>query len=448
MNLYRIGWLWIALVCCPHLTYAGLLLEQAVDVSLGYQPSIALQEQVVFARRGQLKAAEGVFDTSVHSAVSQTQNRNLRLATGLPHHVVQCEVGASRIFQSGLRVTPLLSSAMIREFGQARTYNNSASIEFIYPLMRGREIAAVQTKANYHLEAEELRLLHQRMLVAQQVALAYWDLLMRQHMLQLWQQAKQRLKHRYSKSKDLLEAYQMTYDELFLQAKTQWLQSKQQLALSMNLSLKNQAMLDVLSSSFPEPKKREENMDELLSHVREKRADYQAIEKDQKGFGESILLARDAMRWRMDLGVTVRYQGWRGRNTATISGPNTSVSLRMDLPWQNRVASSQMVIAQSSEQQQAVQKNALLRQICTEINLKMSKLNLIVQRINRIQASVKSYELALSTQVDAWKWMDIHDRYVSAQVRDVQARSDYAKGLVQLRFAAGELLLDGRVNAN
>jgi len=416
-------------------------IEQAVNITLHHQPDVEVQQQIVRARQGQLQAAQGTFDTQLYSNISQTTNRKVHINTGLALDTLQCDVGLNRTFESGLRVSPLLSAAMIREFGQAKFFNNSASISFVYPLMRGRDISSIQTQASYHLEAAELRLQHQRMLNAQQTALAYWQAQVTQQIALLWQKAQERIQ---TKQDPLFVAYQATYADFSLQAQTQWLQARQQLAVTMNLALDQITTLNQLSSHFPKPKS-VPSVTMLMNDVPMKRADYRAFEKDRQAFSESVVLARDAMRTRMDVGVAVRYEGFRGLNNSNISGPNTSINLSMDLPWQNRVAKSQVAIAQSSEQQQAVQRDALLRRICNEIDVLSKAITLYQQRIQKTSMASTSYLKALNTEKDKFRWMDIHDRYISSRIRAIQAQGDYAKTWIQLRFAAGDLLVDGQL---
>ena len=469
----------------------GLRLVDAIRTTLELHPFIELQQLAVVDARGQLQEAGGQFDTTVNATTIRHRQELPFSVTddlaSLTNHT-SYSVAVSKQFRSGLTVTPGISLTRTAEttlppsvaslLEQVPNESN-LSVSIAQPLLRGRGrevVTAIERMNEIELEALDQDLVQLRSERALVSVIGYWEYLAALRTLEVMQASESRSLELLERTQELIDAGNRPASDLTqaqanlsghisqrLAAEQNLFEAGHFLALSLGLTTNDVNMPPPPLDDFPSIREDETPSSvALIQEALQRRSDIAATRDRLRQDRVGLTAAQDALRPRLDLSASAGYSGLDVGSSfdkfitpfwASVSGPNASVTLTLDLPVGNDSAKGQLVQSRSALDQRTVGLADLERTIRSNVLVARDGLIRSAARVRSSQAAAELYrtaiideqlrqELGLSTVIDL---IVTEERLTESLREEISARLSYASAIATLRYETGSLLRPGPV---
>ena len=473
----------------PTLESTGLKLVDAIRITLELHPFIDMQELAVVDAHGRLQEAVGQFNTTVSaSTIRHRQEIPISVSddlASLTNHT-SYSVQLSKQFRTGLTVTPGVSLTRTAETTlppsvasllEQMPNQSNLSVNLTQPLLRGRGrevVGALERINEIELEAADQDLTQMRSERALVSLVSYWEYLAALRTLEILQSSESRSRELLDRTQELINggsrpASDLTQAQANLSGHiSQRLAAEQSLfavghvlALALGLTTNNVNMPPPPADDFPPVADGEApSSAALIQEALNRRSDIAAarnrLRQDQVG----LTAAQNALRPRLDLSASAGYSGLDVGSSfdkfltpfwASVSGPNASVSLTLDLPVGNDAAIGQFIQSRSALSQRTVGLTDLERTIRSNVLVARNHLIRSAARIRSAQAAAELYrtaiideqlrqELGLSTVIDL---IVTEERLTESLLEEISARLSYASAIASLRYETGSLVRPG-----
>ena len=469
----------------------GLRLVDAIRTTLELHPFIELQQLAVVDARGQLQEAGGQFDTTVNATTIRHRQELPFSVTddlaSLTNHT-SYSVAVSKQFRSGLTVTPGISLTRTAEttlppsvaslLEQVPNESN-LSVSIAQPLLRGRGrevVTAIERMNEIELEALDQDLVQLRSERALVSVIGYWEYLAALRTLEVMQASESRSLELLERTQELIDAGNRPASDLTqaqanlsghisqrLAAEQNLFEAGHFLALSLGLTTNDVNMPPPPLDDFPSIREDETPSGvALIQEALQRRSDIAATRDRLRQDRVGLTAAQDALRPRLDLSASAGYSGLDVGSSfdkfitpfwASVSGPNASVTLTLDLPVGNDSAKGQLVQSRSALDQRTVGLADLERTIRSNVLVARDGLIRSAARVRSSQAAAELYRtaiideqlrqgLGLSTVIDL---IVTEERLTESLREEISARLSYASAIATLRYETGSLLRPGPV---
>ena len=473
----------------PTLESTGLKLVDAIRITLELHPFIDMQELAVVDAHGRLQEAVGQFNTTVSaSTIRHRQEIPISVSddlASLTNHT-SYSVQLSKQFRTGLTVTPGVSLTRTAETTlppsvasllEQMPNQSNLSVSLTQPLLRGRGrevVGAIERINEIELEAADQDLIQMRSERALVSLVSYWEYLAALRTLEILQSSESRSRGLLDRTQELINggnrpASDLTQAQANLSGHiSQRLAAEQNLfaaghvlALALGLTTNDVNMPPPPIDDFPPITDGEApSSAALIQEALNRRSDIAAarnrLRQDQVG----LTAAQNALRPRLDLSASAGYSGLDVGSSfdkfltpfwASVSGPNASVSLTLDLPVGNDAAIGQFIQSRSALSQRTVGLTDLERTIRSNVLVARNHLIRSAARIRSAQAAAELYrtaiideqlrqELGLSTVIDL---IVTEERLTESLLEEISARLSYASAIASLRYETGSLVRPG-----
>lgn len=482
-----LGGVVLALACAavPARAQEGLTLDEVLRTTLSANADIRRATWEVERQAAGVRVAGGPFDPQLSAAVASAEERSpLFGAENVPgiqsSNTVTYGLGVDQPFRSGLVVSPSLSFSRQDAVGQALGPRNQAvaAVGLTLPLLRGRggglavagERAAVM---RHSASASELEFARSRALLA--AAEAYWSYVAAHARLTVLRETEARSARTVEQTRTLVEADQRPRVDLLpleanlasrraarISGERGLIAARQELGRAMGIAPAEVMRLPPPSTGFPTgPGAAGIPADSgLVQRALQLRPDLQAARRQHDATRDLLGGYRNETRPRLDLSVTLGYQGLEAGDEwsryvspfySDLGGMHTRLEMTYGMPLRNRLAEGQARQGYAAEQQAALAYAELRRQVELDAasaleTLQRSAEELVLfgeaARLHglALESEQRRYQLGTSTIFDI---LTAEEGLTSATLSEIEARRSYAISLARLRHQTGMLLVGG-----
>lgn len=474
---------------------------QAAQSTLQHHPLIRYQEAQIDVNRGLKQQASAPFDTVVQGALQQGRTTTPLTATRQEENALigasgtdertdltQATAGASRLYRSGITLTPTVS--VIRQVDNiaspqgVNTANYNLQIQF--PLLRGRGrqvVAAQETAATIEVNASVFDLTNQISQLLTGVVNSYWNLVASQKLLAIAREAEDRARTDLENTQTLVNADQLPRENLNavnagvaqaaavrISAEQSLIASRYQLALDMGLTSQDILISQVQpAEDFPNPAILSsqgispESLRQYTEDALHNRSDYLALEQRIEEQKVLVAAAKNRLLPQLNLVVNSGFNGLQeGRRLKdiftssgnNIFGPNASAGLSYNFAPRNDLAKGLYLQTTAVEAQLEAQHFQLQRSIGAAVASAVQALRNAALEALQAHQAVEYYRASLAGQREKYHLgsasvidvITVEERLTTTMTREVQAQQAYALALVQLRTATGTIIAPGQSN--
>jgi outer membrane protein TolC len=477
----------LALACAaavPAGAQEGLTLDEVLRTTLSANAAIRQATWEVERQAAGVRVAGGPFDPQLSASAASAEERNpLFGAENVPgiqsSNTVTYGLGVDQPFRSGLVVSPSLSFSRL-DAGQTLGPRNQAvaAVGLTMPLLRGRgggmavagERAAVM---RHSASTSELEFERSRALLG--AVEAYWSYVAAHARLKVLRETEERSAKTVEQTRMLVEADQRPRVDLLpleanlasrraarISGERGLITARQELGRAMGIAPAEVMRLAPPSTGFPTgPGAAGIPGDSgLVQRALQLRPDLQAARWQHDAARDLLSGYRNETRPRLDLSVTLGYQGleagdeW-GRYVSPfysdLGGMHTRLEVSYGMPLRNRLAEGQARQGYAAEQQAALAYAELRRQVELDAasaleTLQRSAEELVLfgeaARLHglALESEQRRYQLGTSTIFDI---LTAEEGLTSATLSEIEARRSYAISLARLRHQTGTLLVGG-----
>jgi outer membrane protein len=475
---------------------AGITLEEAVRLTLQYDPAIKRQEAAVRSQEGVLQESGGPFDavfsgSASYSYASEQLTQSQKLLTGatdVASHAGTFALQLARAFRSGPSLSPFVDLAYegTRYTGLTTTtfgvspsnlYTSRAGVGFALPLARGlgtSSVRAVETAARHGRDAERLALDHQVAASALATIQAYWDVRAAQETAAItarWVDSQVKLTEL---TRGLIQADELPRAEISRaqaaeararaelgEAKRTLHGARVALALAAGVAATgDDATLPGARDDFPAPPDVSMLTDPVVAQLGDRavaeRADVAAAVLRERAGAAAEEGARADVRPRVDV-VARAYVTARddGRPFSAWNGPGAEVSLEAERPIGNNALLGQWLARQAESSQARIAAADLRRQVVLGVVESAGALKEIAERVRQAEAAVGFARATVEAELERFRTGEstLIDTVLTEQQQTeselvlVAARRDLFQEIARLRFQAGQLAPGGKPGA-
>lgn len=469
-------------------------LMEAMQITLERHPAIQIELRQVDISRGALRVASGQFDTQIQYDLSQSRTnspltqlqRGQYAQLGLDvsnqsSNLTTAEFNAQQLFRSGITASPVIQTNRDTDNLANHLGLNQSKIAFqvVIPLLRGRGrdvVAAQENAARINLHAALYDASHTVAQTLGNAAIQYWSAIGAARNLEIARNSESRGNNYTDDVRTLIEADRVPRAELNqlqanvanrtaqrIAAEQQVLAAQQALALAMGLGADEVKQMAIPTDELPDwphdspPSITPQLVDQFVGEALRRRADLLAVRDRQHSAEILVPAARNQLKPVVNLTVNSGYAGlWEGRNFAKIAGsafykvkgPDAYAQITYRFPVQNNVAAGQLIQAEASYQQAALQQSDLARQISSNVITAMTSLSNNVARLKMAREAVRYYQLALDGENEKFRRgfgslvdvLTMEDRLTGALSQQLAAQVDFATAIENLRFSTGTFL--------
>lgn len=461
----------------------GLTLERAVTRALEHGNDLQVARARVLGLRGQALAAAGAFDLQVGASVAGARQNALEPGeTGLvaaDTRTAEYSLQASRLLRSGITLAPSVTVSRVTAAGVTTAdASSSVSLDVGVPLLRdrfGRSSSAPEAAARLLAAAGDHDVRAVTAWAAYTAAGAYWDYAAAWARQRVYADAEARAARRVDETQILVrgderpaadlaavEAALASARQLRIAAEQEVEEARTQLGLTLGMGLAETAALGEPATAFPAPAPGETGdaeLDRLVRLALERRGDLQATSMELRSDDLLLRAARDGMKPRLDLHLSV---GYAGRQLAggygglveplfrDVPGLNAGVRMEYQLPGARSEARGLAAQGEAARAEKQLDVQELQRQIATGVAVALHGLArsaAVVSETDRAAALYRTTvenerarsRLGASTLFDATY---AEDNLTTALLSVVAGRQSYARALAQLRYETGTLTHD------
>jgi outer membrane protein TolC len=457
---------------------AGLSLTEAVELALGHDPNLRLEEARLRSARGALLSSRGTFDPVVSTGVSEVStNDPVTEESSKQQSLTGTSFDLKKRFRNGFSLEPGLDLLRTDTTGPGAVNVGTFSLTLRQPLLRGRgrtALAAPELSAERQVAAGELDL---RLVTAERVlavATQYWLTRAAALNLGILRETEDRARELLETTRKLIEAdvtpaAEVVQVEANLAAKEasriggerDLFEARQGLGREIGLDRRAIAALPLPSDGFPAlpstaaPGAAEQ--DRFVAAALERRADLLAA-RERRSAAEILRRAGDnALKPQLDLVVTPSYTGLvEGNEPGSFFSPlyrnvpGTSAEFGITLSWPtaNSLARGQLAQLESTREQTTLLEDLVEKQVSADVPVALDAVARHAQQLERASEAVRLFERTVineekklragtSTLIDL---ITQRDRLTSARQAEVSAQLSLAVALLQLRFETGTLV--------
>jgi len=464
---------------------AGLTLLKTIETTLSNNPAIAIQKQQVALQEGALKVQSGTFDTVLQSGIDVTRSDSpLKQAqiTNSDHLTSESQtvsVGASKLFRSGLSVSPTVQTSRVDSGVDGDTIATTTDLVFTvaYPLLNGRghEVTgAGEMAAKSDLEAAFHSLNHTISGAILSSGRLYWSYLASYRSLEILRESESHAKQLVEDVQKLIDADQMPANEI-LQLKANLAdkranrisgelalkQNRETLGVALGLDPEIIRQLPIPSDNFPDiDAVAMDQLDRVAAYIDfalDRRGDllanYQTLQSSQILLGA----ARNGLKPNLDLVVSAGYQAleegsnfddWWAGIYNNIPGPTASISLSYQFPLRNQQARGQLAQNKAIYDQTQIRTQELKRQISSDVLLALENVRHSILSLRQAQIATSTYQLAVENerkklQLGFSTLLDVissEDRLRNAHLNLIALKQQFGAALLEIRFQIGSLI--------
>jgi outer membrane protein TolC len=473
----------------------SITLDSVLRRALTANPNVVFQGIQVLAEEGNVQQALGAYETEANLGFSREGGRRpLRkqdvdtfATAGLPEtradriNNAEYRAGVTRTLRSGaeLEATATVNStaSTLSEASSTPTpRQTTAGLRFgiRIPLLRnagGLQNATALKAREIEHDASIEDLLQTSSATVLAVVQAYWDLTARQLRAGILKESEQRASDLAAEIEKLVAADQIPGAELDLaQASTgekraSRVAEEQALQAAWNTLgrlLQSDTVDDVLDAalkmdSLPELDQRAADfanrMQSKYRDALEKRADVRAARLREQAALIQVRAAEDTLKAQIDFVGALNTNGLAEGTSAprfdmSRPFPTLNIGVQMRMPLESTAARGLVTTRLSAHRQALVRLQEAEGNVGSALTTAASSLRRIVRRHEDTAAAVLRYEqavkneyikrkLGLATLIDV---INVQDRLDNARLQLLQQRQEYASGIAQVLFDAGELV--------
>jgi outer membrane protein len=505
---WRGGLALLALGCCAQLAFAqatpqqspGLLLIDAIRLSLRQNVNTLLQEQQVVTNEGSVLQQKGPFDPQANVTLTRA-----RTATTLPSYEEDplMAAGITNVFQEKTDVTTntySLSKMFLNgwtvngSYGITSTVDNfnnilydiqnggretSGKISFgvTAPLLKNAGVATVGAPlfaAQAQLEAARYSLVFTNSQTVLGATVDYWAYLSARKNLDIAISAEQNAQTLVEQVQKLIAADENPASDIDLAvasradrsasrvaAEQAVIDTRRVLARQMGMSVQQMFKLPLPADDYPDFDVDKidfaRDTERLVLLALEKRADLESNRQLKLAAGYLVTAARNNLKPELDLSVGGSYAGLaEGANIDAYErayytnryGPSFNVSLSFTWPIGNSQARGALISALAQESTAVITIRDLEATIASNVTTEVAGLKHSVQQLAESVESVRRYTTALKNELTKRQAgtatlldvVNMEDRLVAAQLSEISAHQAYAVAIAQLRYETGTLV--------
>jgi outer membrane protein len=472
---------------------AGITLLDALRSTLQNQPLIGVQQAQITINRGIKLQASAPFDTLVRSSITQN-HVNTPLSSfaasqiGLPpdsfnqvSDLTNYTFSLGKQFRNGITVAPTYGISRDVDNTINPALNNSMlSFVVTVPLLRGRGHNATAPATEDAAVAEvDASLLDLNQLIAEllaNTATSYWNFVAAKKLLAIASDAEQRGGVYVDNVRALIEADHVPHSDLNevaanladraanrIASQQQLVAARQQLSLDMGTSARQMITVADAVDDFPvaedqvlpvdTPNSLQYYLEQALRH----RADFLAAHRRMDKAEILRAAANNSLLRQVNLNFGSGYSSLQegralshffGSSVLGLQGPNATFGVTYSFPAGNSSARGQMLQADATQQQSALQALQVERNISASLVTAVEGVRNAIMRAKKARESVESFQSALDGERERYRVgigsvvdvLTVEDRLTNALINQVQAQLSYAAALVQFRLATGTIV--------
>lgn len=477
----------------PALT-GRIVLDVALRRALSANPNVVIQGLQVGAEEGNVAQAEGAYETELTAGVSREAGRRpLRQqdvttfsGAGLPESRAErinnseYRTGVTRNLRSGAE---LEASATINSTGSTLNEasgtprQTTAGLRFAIrvPLLRnagGVQNASALKAREIERDASLEDLLQTSGQAVLNVVQAYWELASRLSRAAILRESERRASDLVAEIEKLVAADQIPGAELDLaqasagEKRAGRIAEEQALQAAWNLlgrQLQADTLDDVLNAALVTEDLPEvtqiaagfaQRMQGQQRNALERRADVRAARLRERAAHTQVLAAEDALKTQLDFVGSVNTNGLREGSAAPSFDlsrpyPTLNIGFQVRMPLESTAARGLLTTRLSAHRQAVIRLHEAEGNVGSALVTATSALRRTLARHEDTAAAVLRYEqavkneyvkrkLGLSTLIDV---ITVQDRLDAARMQLLQLRQEYASGIAQILFEAGELVV-------
>lgn len=463
---------------------SGVTLQQALDAVLEHGTQLKLGERQVEAGEGALLVARAPFDVQLATSLSRERSNtfapgaNPGVSSVLTNSVVST-VALSRRFRWGVAVTSRadMARAAVVDGSPTPTSRASVALDVTVPLLRDRGggvAAAAEHAARHSLDAAILGARHSAAASVLATATAYWNELAAEERLDVYRSSEARASQLVDDTRRLVDADERPAADLQqllanlslkraarLAGEQASVEAREQLALAMGVPVDGATSLPRAITGFPTVRVRDSSAvrDDALAtqDALRRRADLASLVVDRTAAEVQLRAADDDRRPRLDLGMTVGYQGVaaaRGFGGSlssfyrNVPGLDASVQLSYELPLASLAARGQVLRSRAAYEQARIREAELARQISGGVRVAREALRhgreaLLAAREavafsrQAVENEKRKFQLGMSTLFDV---ILAEDALTNARLSEIAGEQAYAVAIARLRYESGVIL--------
>jgi outer membrane protein TolC len=459
----------------------------AVRMALGQNRSIRLAEQNVVVNQGNLESAQGKFDLTLVSNLTQQYTTTPfpqldRLAANRAfgtNNLTSFSLGATKLLPSGVTLYPNLTVSRTRdtlEYPLLPASQAMVSFQVIVPLGQGlgeEAVGAGERSARRALESAQYAYLHSAAQNVYQAVYNYWQLRQAQLYLAVFQDAEDRAARLLGEVAQLVkggEAARSVQTNLQanldlksaqrLSAEQSVKSAAENLANSLGLALRGAGGPPLAADDFPARAGFSLDaaaMAGLQRLAQARRADLKAAQANQESARENLVAALDAMKPKVNLTLGTGYNGLSEQETYdsyyrsfedSVYGLNALGKIDFEFPPENRAARGQMVAQRALLRQAGIALDDTRRQVELGVSTALASLQAAGLQCDKAQEAVDNYQQAVEDERFKFKLgtstildvIQVEDQLTNALLNLAAARQSYASAMVRLRYETGTLL--------
>ncbi|HEY0014960.1 MAG TPA: TolC family protein [Longimicrobium sp.] len=468
----------------------GLTLDEVLRTTLAANADIQSAAWEVERQAAGVRVAHGAFDPQVTATVSSRDERSpLFGAQDVPGiastRTLTYGLGVDQPYRSGLVVSPSLAFSRLDAAGQGIGPRNQAvaSLGVTLPLLRGRGggLAVAGERASVMLHSASASALDYRRSAALLAAVeAYWSYAAAYARLDVLRQTEERTARIVAQTQTLVDAdARPRVDLLPVQANLAsrraarisgergLIGARQELGRAMGIAPAEVLRLPPPATAFPRgPGAAGIAADSgLVRQALRLRPDLEAARRQRDAARDLLAGYRGETRPRLDLSVTLGYQGLEaggelGRLVSPfyseLGGMHTRLELTYGMPLRNRLAGGQALQGAAAERQAELAYAELRRQVELDAAAALETLRSSAAELAEfgeaarlhaltLESEQRRYQLGTSTIFDI---IDAEEGLTSATLAEIEARARYAVSLARLRHTTGTLSAAGAADAD
>lgn len=462
---------------------------ESVQSAITRHPFIHLQEKQIEIDKGTLQNATGQFDVTLGASIKQSRDvtpltdlqRSSYGTSDIKTDTTTYTLNAVKQFRSGISITPEITMTRSDDSlsNSVSPTTNKAAISFLInvPLLRNRgkeATGAAEISSEYNLESSEFSLRHTVSQTIRGVVLSYWATIAAEKNLKIRKSAELRAIDMLNKIEILVKADELPASEIDqlsanlasktssrLSAEQRHLESRQNLAIAMGLSIEEIPFPPIPYDDFPElndnslPDSSKTHL--FIKHALQLRHDINALKKEQKA--AEILLNAAIINKKSNLDFSLSF-GYAGLDEDTgaekfftpyydnVQGLNVAGAITYEIPVKNNARRGILVLRRAAYDQANIKTNDLARNISSEVIVATSDLIQRAAELKKARESVQLFDsavekenmklrLGVSTVIDL---INMDNNLTNALLNEISATQGYANAIIQFRYATGTII--------
>lgn len=467
----------------------NLSIVDAGQLAIGQNPQLSIQREQIQVNRGLLLGQQSAFDLKLNAGTTQSRTYQALLpgtqqsygVDAIATNSTQTSLGATQQFRNGVSVTPSVRLDHTSDnLSQTAGLNQPVvSVQVVLPLLRNRGRAAVaagEAAAEMEVDSSILDLNHMASQLLANTASAYWNYLGAVKSLEVYRESEKRGEQFLRNVEALATADAVPRIQIQdaiaslagrrasrIGAEQSVIRAQQEFAVLIGTTPEQVMQIGMPSDAFPEvgdvpPVSLDAAaLRQWINTALGNRGDYLStkLRADQ----QRVLLAgtRNRQLAQLDLVGSVGYTGARsgsgpGNYLAPLflstAGPNATVGLQYQLPYQNRAARGALVQNQAALQQQALQAELASRQIASSVVTAANALHKTMLQYREAKQAAAASDTARYGEAERLRQgvgsvldvLQTEDRLVAALLSEINAHVAYSTAIANFRFATGTFL--------